>query len=316
MRRLLRLLYSGRSLRHRAVALREGAQRPVRAVLVGPGGERDVTGCVVPVSLNPFLLGIHAPPGEAAAAPAGLRVTLRMEEVVSGKLLGRLLLRAEHSLSGALGDTQLFRPLASRVDCEAAVARWWKYLLAWRQVRAQAGVPHAFAMSFADLRALNVFYMMPRPVHLVSVVHQERSNLFPMDLVGPVGQDTFVLALRATSPSIELMRASGRIVFSGAPAALKEVVFRLGAHHKARSIDWDGLPIAVRPSPHFGIPVPQAALRVRELEVAASHDIGSHVFFVTTVAADTRLADEPQLAHVSDMYARWAAAAGRPFDDA
>ena len=171
-------------------------------------------------------------------------------------------------------------------------------------------------MSFADLKALNVFYMMPRPVYLISVVHGEASNVFPMDLVGPLGDDLFLLALRLTSPSVELIGKSGRVVAASAPAAMKEQVYHLGAHHKKRSIDWDALPFAVEPSPVFAMPTLSGPVGLRELEVLHSEPVGSHMLFVTSVANQIGEADEPQLSHVSDMYAHWRARHGRSFADA
>jgi flavin reductase (DIM6/NTAB) family NADH-FMN oxidoreductase RutF len=112
------------------------------------------------------------------------------------------------------------------------------------------------------------------------------------------------------------MRASGRIVVSAIPAALKEPVYALGMHHKQKSIDWAALPITTAPSPTFGIPAPGDALSVRELEVRQATEIGSHVFFDARVATIDRRRDAAQLCHVSDMYARWRAAQGRPFADA
>ncbi len=210
----------------------------------------------------------------------------------------------------------LLRPTCKFVRCVPAPLLAWRYALAWKQARRNLRDPHAFHMSFADLLALNVFYMMPRPVYLISVVHEHASNIFPMDLVGPLGADRFLLALRLTSPSVELMRNSGQFVAAGAPAAMKPAIYELGAHHKKRSVNWDALPFALDPSPGFGIPTLSNALGIRELEVVHSEPRGSHMVFVTSVANQTATRDEPQLCHVSDMYARWRALQGRPFVDA
>ncbi|HKP74268.1 MAG TPA: flavin reductase [Longimicrobiaceae bacterium] len=311
MKRLLKLMLAGQSLRHRPVALWPDEQRPVRAVLASPGDSADITARLFPVSLNPLVLGIHSP-GELGLG-ADARVAVRMFDADERVPVGDLRLRGERILPWPGGDVLLLKPTGSRVRCAPALDRAWRYALAWRQAKVIAKTPNAFAMSFPDLKALNVFYMMPRPVYLVSVAHGDASNIFPMDLVGPVGDDTFLLALRRTSPSIELMKASGRIVVSAIPAELKEPVYALGMHHKQKSIDWAGLPIATAPSPAFGIPAPVDALSVRELEVRQAAEVGSHVFFDTRVAAFDRRRDGAQLCHVSDMYARWRAARGRSF---
>lgn len=316
MKRIVRLLLSGQSLRHRPVALRTDAPPPVRVTLRGGAGDEDVTGVVVPLSLRPFLFGIYLAGRRPPPVDVGSRCDLEFHDRASGTLIGRVTAEAAGVLPGADGDVLQMRPVRSAIRCVPMADRAWRNLLAWRQVQVNAKAPHHFQMSFSDLRALNVFYVLPRPVYLVSTVHGERSNIFPMDLVGPVGSGTFLLALRRTSPSIELMRESGRIVFSSVPASHKAVAYELGAHHKSLAMDWDRLPFAVEPSPVFRIPAPAFALRVRELEVRRATEIGSHVFFETRIVGDARKSEGAQLCHVSDMYARWRAGQGQPFEAA
>jgi flavin reductase (DIM6/NTAB) family NADH-FMN oxidoreductase RutF len=165
-------------------------------------------------------------------------------------------------------------------------------------------------MSARDLRSLNTYYMAPRPVYLVSVQHRDRINLFPMDLVGGISSGEFVLALRGTSPSIELIEESRRVAMSAAPASLLQVVYDLGAQHHASGIDVSALPFPIRPSPSFKLPVLADGGFAREVRVREVHRIGSHVLFVGEVESEAGHTPE-QLAHVSAMYARWLTAAGR-----
>jgi len=312
MIRLLRELAGGQPLRHRPVALSPPEQRPARAFVASVGGEREVTGALFPVSLAPLLLGLARRTDEPSAGST--RVLIR--DGASGELLGSLETVPAGLFEHPGGTFDLLRPVASSVRCVPAAERIWRHALAWQHAQRTARRPHAFVMRFADLRALNVFYMLPRPVYLVSVVHEDAGNLFPMDLVGPLGDHGFVLALRLTSPSVELMRQSGRIAVSAVPAGWKEAAYRLGDHHRRRTIDWDALPFPLAPSPALGIPAPVGALGARELEVARCEAIGSHMLFATTIVAATTPEPAPQLCHVSDMYARWRAARGRPFTDA
>lgn len=239
-----------------------------------------------------------------------------MRDRTAGGLLGVLECEPAGAVEHPGGTLDLLRPTRSSVHCVSAAERIWRYALAWQHARRNARRPYAFVMSFADLCALNVFYMLPRPVYLVSVVHEDAGNLFPMDLVGPLGDRGFLLALRLTSPSVELMRASGKIAVSAVPASWKEVAYRLGDHHRKRTIAWDELPFAVAPSPVLALPVPVDALGLRELELAHAEPVGSHMLFATEVKIASTRDHAPQLCHVSDMYAQWRAAAGQPFVDA
>ena len=167
-------------------------------------------------------------------------------------------------------------------------------------------------MSAADLRCLNVYYMWPRRVFLVGVKLGDRSNLFPMDLVGSVGSGDFLLALRATSPAIELMERSRVIAMSAAPAGHLASIYALGAHHRKPSVDTSALPFDVRPSARHGLPVLATGF-TRELSVLHTHRIGSHVLFVCRV--DAELGSTPvQMAHISQMYAEWLERRGQPVE--
>ena len=167
-------------------------------------------------------------------------------------------------------------------------------------------------MSAADLRCLNVYYTWARRVFLIGVAHGERTNLFPMDLVGRVDPDHFLLALRATSPAIELMERSRVIAMSGAPADRLDTVYALGAHHRKSSVDTNALPFPVRRSPLYGLPMLTEGL-TRELTVSQVHRVGSHVLFVCRVDAEQGTTPR-QLGHLSEMYAEWLAHRARPVE--
>lgn len=316
VRTLLADLRHGRGLRHRPVALRPSEQRPVAATLEAGGASLDIAGRHVPCSLIPLVVGVVLDDDGERVLAAG-RGRLRITDAhAGGPPLATIDLRITGELP--LGDRRLvlFGVAGSEVHCAPALRRHWRHALAWRHTHAGARRPGNLQMSFRDVKALNGYYMWPRPVFLVTVRHADRGNIFPMDLVGDVVGGSFLMALRSTSHSVELMRESRRVVVASIPAAYREHAYALGVHHRKKDIDWGALPFAVRPSAAFGFPVPTAALRVRELEVREVHVVGSHTFFVTTPIADDGGRDEPQLCHVSDMYAEWRARRGRPFEAA
>jgi flavin reductase (DIM6/NTAB) family NADH-FMN oxidoreductase RutF len=309
---LLNAIRHGRPLRHRPIALPMHDQRHVQVVLETGTRAYDVTDELFPCALAPLTLGIS---GSATALQSGTSGRLRFEDIVSHSPLGSVAVTAGDMLSGT-PSVRLLLPHASEIRCEPLLPRMWHDALAWRHTRAAARAAHNLQMTCADLRALNVFYVRPRPVFLVSVRSGPRSNLFPMDLVAAIGAEAFVLALRLTSPSVETMCASREVVVSAAPAAWKETAYHLGAHHKQASIDWDGLPFAMQPSTRLGIPRPVESPLVRELLIDDFSPIGSHMFFRSHGAGAESPGAQPQLAHVSDMYARWRERHGRAFADA
>jgi flavin reductase (DIM6/NTAB) family NADH-FMN oxidoreductase RutF len=230
--------------------------------------------------------------------------------------IGGIVVEAGQTLTTPEGPMTLVRPMRAAVRCVPAADRAWRHFLAWRHTRVGARTAHNLQMSYADLRALNAFYVLPRPVFLVSVAAGARSNMFPMDLVAPIGADRFLLALRRTSPSVETMCASRQVVISGAPATFKDIAYRLGAHHQKASIDWNTIPFPLVPSTVYGIPRPVESPIVRELRVEAFDEIGSHMLFRCRIIQQEAPSDVPQLCHVSDMYARWRHRQGRAFANA
>jgi flavin reductase (DIM6/NTAB) family NADH-FMN oxidoreductase RutF len=314
MKRLVGAALHGQPLRHRAIALRRDEQRPVRVALETGGRDSAGAAIVFPAALKPFTIGLSLDATAEDGSDAGWR--LRLEDVATGAVVSRIDTALQDTIANGDATIRLLRPTRSDVACERAPYLLWRHFLAWRHTRRGARRPHNLQMSFPDLRALNAFYVLPRPVFLVSVAAGERSNLFPMDLVTTLGRDGFVLALRRTSPSIETMCASRRVVISAAPAALKETVYRLGAHHKTASMDWNTLPFPLAPSSVYGIPRPADSPIVNELHIAAFDEIGSHMLFRCRIVSQEIGDDMPQLCHVSDMYARWRERQGTPFVDA
>ncbi|MDA1094439.1 MAG: flavin reductase [Acidobacteria bacterium] len=227
-------------------------------------------------------------------------------------LVGQM--RVDFASSLRLGghDLTVIRPSRAKNLSQPAVARWWRYALAARRA-AQDRRPRNLKMSAADLRCLDVYYTSPRPVYVVTVPHGDSFNLFPVDLVSFLGDAGFFLALRSSSPSIPFMQEDGRLVFSSVPAALRDTIYRLGAHHTRAYDRVDDLGLALTPSPAFGLPAPAQAFRVREFRVLDHRTVGSHVVFQAVQVAISERDLEPQLAHVSAAFARYAARLGAPF---
>ncbi|HEY4080597.1 MAG TPA: flavin reductase [Burkholderiaceae bacterium] len=309
MKRLLALLRHGKGLRHAPVVHEAPVAFAPRVMLQGlPGGPLDVSRDHCPVSLRPFVLGLRLP------SPPDPRRALSLEfRMADGEasLLARLALKPFGRISLKQDGLHLFAPDCTANRCLPRPALWFRYLLAWQDARRAAGRGDALRMSAPDLRALNAYYIVPRPVFLVGVAHEECVNLFPMDLVAPLPSDAYVLALRATSPAVQMIEASGRIAMSSAPAGRLEEVYALGRQHGRSTLDLQTLTLPITRSPLFGLPVLDQAGLTRELSVEAVHRIGSHALFVTRIEREAGQAGR-QLAHVSGMYVEWLRRRARP----
>lgn len=293
------------------VALRQ-PQNLVQVRMRGTHGEIDVTGAAVVAALSPLTLGVGL--DEAAHAALGDCSTpiLRFVDIESGRAVGTLdLLRARDSLTLA-AQIALFEVRGAAQHCVQWPYRPWNRYLQNRSIREHRR-PDNFWMPPEAVQQLMIFYIFPRQVVLVSVEDGEHRNLFPMDLIGPVGTDRFTLALRNTSRSVPAMKSARRVALSDVAAADCALAYRLGAHHREPLADWRSLPCATVRSQAFALPFPQSALRVRELEILDFETIGSHTFFVTRIAAEQPLAEADKLHHTSGLYQHFRTRHGRPF---
>jgi hypothetical protein len=155
-----------------------------------------------------------------------------------------------------------------------------------------------------DSRAMIVFYLCPRPIALVTVGDLEAGNLFPMNLMGPIGGDYFAFALNSNraAPLVERART---IVLSRVPLEQESLVSSLGKNHRKASIDWSELGfVTIRPR-NIDAPVPSFALSACKMQVEEFRHLGSHTLFVAKKLVEERLADGPQLFMAHGMYKAW-----------
>ncbi len=310
MTRLLTRLWHGDGLRHVPIVLGESNEPKVRFELHGlPEGPRDITTDHIPVSLRPLVIGVWSEREIEWQGAARPNCSLVVRDATTGSELGAIDVTSEGTLQLSQGSLSLFRTDGCRNWTAPTTVRWWRYALAWVHARRARSRGDRLCMTAPDLRCLNVYYMSPRRVYLIGVASGGRTNLFPMDLVGRVGSGDFLLALRATSPSIELMEASRVIAMSAAPGDQLAAVYALGAHHRMATVDVAALPFDIDASPLHGRPILSQGF-VRELSVLQTHRIGSHVLFVCRVD-DEHGSTPRQIAHVSAMYAEWLGKQGR-----
>jgi flavin reductase (DIM6/NTAB) family NADH-FMN oxidoreductase RutF len=156
-----------------------------------------------------------------------------------------------------------------------------------------------------EVHAMVVFYTCPRPVVLVSVVTGNSGNIFPMNLMGALGNDYFAFALNAATPVSHLVEKVGHVALSSIPFAQTDLAFRFGKHHKQEYIDWTTLPFATSPSHHLAFPVPTFARRVREMTVESTHIIGSHRLFLARIVSDETRTVGPECFVIHGVYQAW-----------
>lgn len=189
--------------------------------------------------------------------------------------------------------------------------RWDNYLYGRAAVK-RAPSDNFFLLPSIVEQSL-IFFMRPRPLVLVGVDDGQHSNIFPMDLVGPIAPDRFALALRNTRKSVETVKRARRVALSRIAAADHRIAFRLGANHKVATMDHYTLPFKLSRSRLLSQPIPATALRVLEVDIHDYQSMGSHTLFVGRVVSDDQMDNSPQLFLTSGVYQRLRTQQGRPF---
>jgi flavin reductase (DIM6/NTAB) family NADH-FMN oxidoreductase RutF len=296
------------------VALRQ-PQDAVQVRLMTGSADFDVTGAAVVAALRPLTLAVGLESQRIAAVAEGGPPELQFVDQESRRTVGLLQLRhlrTWHTSGAAIG---LFEVRSGTQRCLGWPYRPWNRWLQNRRMRRNTD-PNNFFMPPEAVQQQMIFYICPRPVVLVSVEDGAHSNIFPMDLIGPVTADRFTLALRSTSPSIATMKSARRVTLSDVPARDYALAYKLGVHHKNAMVAWDQLPFETVRSTRFSLPYPASALRVRECSILDFETIGSHTFFVTAIASDQSFADAAQFFHTSGIYQHFRTRHGRPFPSA
>jgi len=111
------------------------------------------------------------------------------------------------------------------------------------------------------------------------------------------------------------MREVHKVALSNISSALKETAYELAKHHKQPLPDWDTLPFPVRLSREFRIPAVASALRVQELSIVHSQEIGSHTLFLGHIVSEEHLAQGTQLHHTPGFYQAYRRRENRPFTE-
>src|ERR1700722_1335650 len=283
----------------------EDPQSEVRVWLRGLGAPLDVTDRNVIVAARPFTVGIglEQDPDEATVKRASLFLSFS-DRFGDPRVLGEIQLSYAETIRIGNRLLCLFRGLRSTNMCLPRSVVWRRYLDFTRQQRRVAKGPHPpeTTMIIRELFALSTFYICPRPVVLVSVVDGNAGNIFPMDLFGPIGGQHFTLPLHCTSTAVSLIEQSRKVALSGVPVEQISIAYKLGQNHKKTDFHWSQVSFDLATSPVFGLPIPEFALSVKEMEIEEVRAMGSHKLFICRTGANHVRFHGLQLSFVQGFY--------------
>jgi flavin reductase (DIM6/NTAB) family NADH-FMN oxidoreductase RutF len=283
-----------------AISLQQ-PQETIRVRLVTADREFDVTGNNVIAALKPLTISIGLDARMRSAVELGSLPELHLVDENFKRPIGVLRLHHLRHWNAADALLGMFEVLHGTHRCTPWPRRTWDGWMYRRAARRNTR-PDSLALTPSAVEQTMVFYLRPRPVYLVSVDDGEHSNIFPMDLVGPVVPERFTLALRNTSPSVETIRRTRKVALSSVPAGDCQIAYQLGAHHNKITIDRESLPFKLSRSKEFSLPIPITALRVRELDILDFQSIGSHTLFVGRIVSDDSMRSGPQMFHTCGVH--------------
>lgn len=280
-------------------------QSDVQVWLEEAGARIDVTDRNIMAAASPLLFGIgrNDERDQVRWRSPVLVFRGRKEE----NALAEIHLRHAEDVVWKGGSVALFHVTGSANYCVPALRlrlHYWNSAIKNRRAASLKPAPE-LRLDSRELRAVFAFYVCPRPVVLVSVEQDGAFNIFPMDLIGAMGQSSFALALHNTSVPLQLVQASGRIAVSSVPMDHCAAVLAMGRHHNARGIDVKTLPFATMRSHQHGLAVPQVSLRVREMQVHTIRRLGSHHLLIAEVLQDRTMRSGLQMFQAHGFYRVW-----------
>lgn len=277
-------------------------QSEIAVWLHGMGEPRDVTTRHSVACAAPFMFCIGFENKGDLEKHWGSRLSLIFRERGGhGQLLGEISLQLSTILPTAGPQLCLFKAIGCTNFCLSRPRLLAHYLhhayKRWKKRKVDD-----VKVSPLDGRCNAVTFICPRPVVLVSLLGGDRGNIFPMNLLGTVGRDYLVFALNSKKQAAPLVEQLGQLAISSIPFNQAPTARELGKNHYMQSIDWEKLPFRTQKSRILHIPVPEFALRVRELKVQYARPLGSHTFFVTRIVGEEVHADGPEFHMIHGLY--------------
>lgn len=152
---------------------------------------------------------------------------------------------------------------------------------------------------------VRILYSIPRIIALISLGDQNKFNLFPTDLHGHVGKNCYVDSLRIKGKANQQVSELKKIVLSEVRLDFFKKTYALGKNHVKDLQEVGHFPFLPALSEIFKLPIPNGAIRYRELLQVGSQDIGIHRLHFFTIVHEKEIEATPSLSCVHRYYVQW-----------
>lgn len=155
-------------------------------------------------------------------------------------------------------------------------------------------------------KQVQVAYSLPRNISLITVGQQNSFNLFPTDLHGPVGDRYYLISLRHQGKACRQVMETGKVLICQVNSHLYRTVYGLGKNHMQEMKPKENFPFSETFSSRFQLPLPESALRCRELELMDGFNHGIHKIMLFRVLDQQEArGNGSTLSHIHNVYATW-----------
>jgi len=153
---------------------------------------------------------------------------------------------------------------------------------------------------------VRIAYSIPRKISIITVSDDVLVNMFPTDLHGFIGRGYYAGSLRIGGNANVQVESLRRVVISEVDASSYLHVFAMGKNHMIDLQNERRFMLHHRRSRVFDFPLPEWALRYREMILLGSFDHGIHrIHFYQIVHTEELETAGPTLAHIQQYYAQW-----------
>lgn len=301
---LRKLLLGGTDLPQACEISLDHPQAEINVRLFGMGLDRDVTNSHSVACAAPFMFCIGLKCSEAAELTIGGYFTLQFRETQNqGKILGVIKLELQTILPVESYWIGLFRSVECQNYCIP------RYRLLAHQIflryyqRKNGRRADEMRVSTLDSQCNAVTFICPRPIVVVCVVDGIRGNIFPMSLLGDLGDNYFAFALNCERRAAPLVARVRRLTLSTVPQNKSSIVRELGKNHHRDSISWDDVPFTLQHSNRLEVAFPEFAIRIWELQVLEALPLGSHTFFLAKTIRETTNMSGQEIHWIHGFYA-------------
>ncbi|HEX7844173.1 MAG TPA: hypothetical protein VF476_00150 [Chitinophagaceae bacterium] len=155
-------------------------------------------------------------------------------------------------------------------------------------------------------KQVQIAYSTPRNISLITVGSNERFNLFPTDLHGPLDETKYLISLRHEGKACRQVTILQKLLLTQVESTFYKTVYALGKNHMQELKHRNNFPFSADSSANFQLPIPESAILYRELELQDSFIHGIHrIMLFKTLSQQGMQSNEPSLAHIHNVYATW-----------